>query len=403
MTYTSPPESGEGLDRDNDQPPVEIVDVDLPDAADAARPWSKIPRRTLTIALSVLPVVALVNVGVLVWSLGGIDLSERLVRPGLLGLVALLVFVPMLANSLRLAIWARFLGLDLGFGRSLKVITGAMITNSVTPSATGGMPIKLLFLMGEGVDSRRALTLISFQAAEDTLVMFSLVGMCLGITGFALFEFLGSDPLMIERIDQGLRTASMVALWSLVGIAVLALLVGAGMLGGRVQEWAWRGIRKVRSFLRQIVGDWRSVFQRGKAVALVNLCLGALQWIVRFSIAGLVLAAFGVEWRPALYWLLQYLVQSISSIVPTPGGAGGAEAGFLLLFAPFVEVDMLVPAMSTWRLMFFYMPLGGAALIFFLLTRRARAREKAAEQAKAESQTQVPRGPLATGEVQPAE
>jgi uncharacterized protein (TIRG00374 family) len=403
LTYISPPDSGAGLDRDDDQAALDSVDPETPESSDAARVWSKIPRRTLTIALSVLPIVALVNVGVLVWSLGGIDLSERLVRPGLLWLVALLVFVPMLANSLRLAIWARFLGLDLGFARSLKVITGAMITNSVTPSATGGMPIKLLFLMGEGVDSRRALTLISFQAAEDTLVMFSLVGMCLGITGFALFEFLGSDPMMVERIDQGLRTASMIALWSLVAVAVLALLVAAGMLGYRVQEWAKRGVRRVRGFLRQIVGDWRAVFVRGKAVALLNLGLGALQWIVRFSIAGLVLAAFGVEWQPALFWLLQYLVQSISSIVPTPGGAGGAEAGFLLLFAPFVEVDMLVPAMSTWRLMFFYMPLGGAALIFFLLNRRARAREKAAERARAEAQPLVSRGSLSSGEVQPAE
>jgi hypothetical protein len=113
----------------------------------------------------------------------------------------------------------------------------------------------------------------------------------------------------------------------------------------------------VRSFTAHIISDWLGVMRRGKGVALANLALAALQWLVRFSIAGLVLAAFGEAWHPALYWLLQYLVQSISSVVPTPGGVGGAEAGFLLLFAPFVSGGSLVPAMSAWRLLFFYLPL----------------------------------------------
>jgi len=115
LTYTPPSDPGTRLGNDNEPALVESDKARAsgdPDgsetlsetASEPANPWSKIPRRTMTIALSVLPIVALVNVGVLVWSLGGIDLSQRLVRPSLLGFVALLVFVPMLANSLRLAI-----------------------------------------------------------------------------------------------------------------------------------------------------------------------------------------------------------------------------------------------------------------------------------------------------------
>lgn len=364
------------------QPPPPFVKTDL-DETDAAEPnvgvdqWRNIPRRTLTIALSVLPIVALANVGVLIWSLDGIDLSESIVAPGLLGLVALLVFVPMLGNSIRLALWARFLGLDIGFLGALKVVTGTMVTNSVTPSATGGAPIKLLFLIGEGVESRRALTLISFQAAEDTLATLTILGLCMTFTGFAMFDFLSSDPAMLDELSQTVQSASIIALWSLVGIAVLALTIAAGLLGGRVRSWFGKASRKLRSFFKQIVGDWQVAFKRGKWIAAINLVLALLQWGIRFSIAGLVLAAFGVEWQPAVFWMLQYFVQSISAIIPTPGGAGGAEAGFLLLFRPFVAVETLFPAMSTWRLMFFYLPLIGAAFIFFLLHRRSRARAAA--------------------------
>lgn len=335
-------------------------------------PWQRLPRRTLTIALSVLPLVALANIGVLVWSLGGIDLAGRIAAPGLLVLAALLALVPMIANSLRLALWSRFLGLGLGIRGSFKVITGAMIANSVTPSAAGGAPIKLLFLIGEGVSPRRAATLISFQTAEDALVMFSVVAVSVAFSGFQLFDFLAAQPGLLLRLEANLALAGWIALGVIAALVVLGGALLSGMLGAGLQRRAAGAVRRVRSFTAHIISDWLGVMRRGKGVALANLALAALQWLVRFSIAGLVLAAFGEAWHPALYWLLQYLVQSISSVVPTPGGVGGAEAGFLLLFAPFVSGGSLVPAMSAWRLLFFYLPLAGAALAFFALHRASR-------------------------------
>jgi uncharacterized protein (TIRG00374 family) len=331
---------------------------------------AKLPRKTLAIALSVLPIVALVNIAVLVWSLGGIDLSERLIAPQLLVLVALLVFVPMLANSLRLMVWGRFLELGLGFGGALRVITGTMVANSITPSAAGGTPIKLLLLMGEGVATRRGVSLLSFQAAEDALVLFGLVGVSIAVSGFGMFDFLVTDTTYFASLEQGVRTASVVVLGLIGAMAVIGALLAAGVLGSRLRGWVARRSRQVKTSAAVVLSDWAALARRGKRIALFNLCLALLQWSVRFSIAGLVLAAFGIAWQPALFWLLQYLVQMISSTVPTPGGVGGAEAGFLLLFAPFVARAVLFPAMSTWRLLFFYLPLAGAAVIFFVLRRR---------------------------------
>lgn len=341
----------------------------------ALAPWQRLPRRTLAIALSVLPLVALANVAVLVWSLGGIDLSGRLVAPGLLLLAAVLAFVPMLANSLRFALWSRFLGLGLGFRGGLKVVTGTMVTNSITPSAAGGVPIKMLFLLGEGVPARRAATLLSLQTAEDTLVMTSLAALCLMLSGFQLADFLGRQPGLVNEIETDLAIIAAAVGGVLVLLGGLAAAVAAGLLGAGLRARAAALTARARDFGGHVVSDWLGVLRRGKGMALTNLTLALAQWLTRFSMAGIVLAAFGQEWHPALYWLLQYMVQSISSVVPTPGGAGGAEAGFLLLFAPFVAAGVLVAAMSTWRLIFFYLPLAGAALVFFLLQRGARLRD----------------------------
>ena len=331
-----------------------------------------LPRRTLSVGLWLLPVVALANVAVLVWSIGAIDLAERLVAPQLLALAALLVFVPTLTNTLRLTFESRFLGYRLGLARSLRVVTGTILANSLTPSAVGGMPIKVLFLIGEGIEARRAISLTSFQVAEDALSLFGLAALSATVSGFALADFLVVDLNAAGPAAQGLRTAAVI----FAGVCAVAVatggLVWAGLLGMRLRATLAGLARCLRLSLAMVVRDWGALLRRGKAVALLNLLLACVQWSVRFSIAGLVLSAFGTAWQPALFWLLQYLVQTISSAVPSPGGVGGAEAGFLLLFAPFVEPEVLLPAMSTWRLLFFYLPLVGAALIFSALRRRQR-------------------------------
>jgi uncharacterized protein (TIRG00374 family) len=329
-----------------------------------------LPRRTLNLALWLLPIVAMGNVAVLAWSLGTINLAQRLVAPQLLGLAGLLAFVPMLANTLRLAIASRFLGLTLGFGGALRVISGTMVANSITPSAAGGTPIKVLFLIGEGIEPRRAVSLISFQAAEDAVSLFGLVALATALSGFAMVDFLANDPDLAIGIGQGLRIGAGILAGLFAALLVLGGLIAAGVFGQRIRGVLSKLGRRGRVSLAIVAGDWGTLMRRGKGVALLNLGMAGVQWSLRFSIAGLVLAAFGVAWQPALFWLLQYLVQTISSTVPSPGGAGGAEAGFLLLFAPFVDHSVLLPAMSTWRLLFFYLPLMAAALTFFALRHR---------------------------------
>ncbi|MFO6428736.1 YbhN family protein [Erythrobacter sp. W302b] len=320
-----------------------------------------------------LPVVALGNVAVLIWSLGTINLAERLVAPPLLALAGLLVFVPMVANALRLMISSRFLGLGLGLVGALRVTTGTMVANSVTPSAAGGAPIKALFLIGEGIEPRRAVSLISFQAAEDAVSLFGLAAVAAALSGFAFADLLPPDPDLTLGIENSLRIGAGIMVGLVAVLMALGGVIGAGVLGHRIRGSLCKLLRRVRVSLAIVTSDWGKLMRRGKGVAILNLGIACVQWSVRFSIAGLVLRAFGIAWQPALFWLLQYLIQTISSIVPSPGGVGGAEAGFLLLFAPFVEHAVLLPAMSTWRLLFFYLPLMAAALIYFVLRHRQRA------------------------------
>lgn len=329
----------------------------------------RISRRNWVLALSILPVLALINIGVLVFSLDGLSLADRIVKPHFLYLALGLVFVPLAVNSLRLLLWSRFLGADLRPVQAVRIVTGTMVANAVTPSATGGAPIRWLMIISEGIDGQRALTLLSFQIIEDMLILMSLLAAAAGLTGYIAFEALAGNPELLQRI--GLSAQSLLS-GGLIGIATAAaVLVAAahGWFGASIRRWMGKIGHRIRHVASSTARDWRAMLSHGKWLVLANLALAILQWIARFSIAALVLTAFGAKWQPVLYWLLQYLVQVISSVVPTPGGAGGAEAAFLLLFAPFLPDDILWTAMTTWRLMFFYLPLAVAAVMFFLLNR----------------------------------
>ena len=348
---------------------------DIPSAAEKhqidplAQYLRGLSRRTIGLALTVLPLVVLFNVGVLVWSLGGIDVSRTIVIPSYLLLAVALAFVPMTANALRLIVWARFLKADLSLVGAMRVMTGTIIANSVTPTTVGGMPLKLVFLMGEGIDTRRAVSMLSFQTVEDALVLFSLFGLCASVSSFALADFFAANPEMFQRLQEALAFAGWIGASLLAAAFAGGVLIAAGILGSRIKRIVTRWGITLRRWAGTVLQDWRAVVCEGKISALISLGLAFLQWSVRFSIAGLVIAAFGIDWQPHLYWLLQYLVQALSSFVPTPGAAGGAEAAFLLLFSPFVDLEILPAVMSAWRLLHFFVPLAGAALAFLLLRR----------------------------------
>lgn len=329
--------------------------------------FANIPRRVFKIALWVLPLFALANVALLVSTLDGRSLSAVIVRWDLLLGAGLLVFVPWATNGLRLAIWCHFLKLRLAPAQIIRVVTGTIVANAVTPSATGGLPLKWAMLVAEGAPPDKANTLISFQVAEDSSSLLSLVLFGALAIGFGNIAAISQT---LEIGSSGIYFTQAAAILLAVLLMILAFIVAAGrygLLGSKAAQLILKAAIGCRKYFTAMVIDWRNLMRAGKGLALATTTLALVQWMARFSIAAIVIGAAGGQMRPILHWLLQWAVQSFGSIVPTPGGAGGVEAAFLLLFAPFLDADALLPAMTVWRLVFFYFPLTIAAIVLFML------------------------------------
>lgn len=334
----------------------------------------RISRRAIHIALWALPLAALANIAFFLWTLDGRPLSSIAEAPSLLLLAAGLSIVPWLTNVARLAIWCRFLGVKLGLAANIRIILGTVIANSITPTATGGTVIKWGFLVNEGVSPDKSSTIISMQIAEDTTVLLSLLAIALFFAlGFELPATLRSSELMTNAQDTTQN-----ALLSLLTIVLLAISLYAAarnrLLGERMAGWSARSGARIAEMFGNVAEDFRMIARSGKGVVLASMGLAVIQWGARYSVAAAVIGFAGAQVLPLLYWALQWLTFTFSTMVPTPGGIGGTEAAFLLLYAPFISPEKLGPIMVIWRLVMFYVPVALAAIVFLGLRGRVGAR-----------------------------
>ncbi|MGH7447228.1 MAG: lysylphosphatidylglycerol synthase domain-containing protein, partial [Longimicrobiales bacterium] len=109
----------------------------------------------------------------------------------------------------------------------------------------------------------------------------------------------------------------------------------------------------------------------------LTLTFTAAHWIARYSVISALALFLGIPFDPVLFWLLQWIVFTLMSFVPTPGATGGAEVAFTAVYATLLPSGFIGLATAAWRIFTFYVPVALAALVFPLLG-RAEPREEAA-------------------------
>jgi hypothetical protein len=75
----------------------------------------------------------------------------------------------------------------------------------------------------------------------------------------------------------------------------------------------------------------------------------------------------GIPVQPLLFMALQVIVFALVTFVPTPGGAGGAEAMFSLLYRAFLPAGAIGMVTTAWRFLTFYFLVLVAAVLALLL------------------------------------
>jgi glycosyltransferase 2 family protein len=331
--------------------------------------------RAFRIALVVLPLGVLGN---LAYTWFGTDrallASLRGLPHGYLIAALALALVPWITGTLRLLVWSRFLGHHLPAAALLRMTLIVDLGSAVSPTAIGGEAFRWGLLVSQGVRAGQAATLTLMSKLEDA-VFFALA---------LPLAIIWTQAWTLPVVARSARLLSANALTVIAIAAVVTLaawLLGAGVLRGYTGMRArTRGLHiwgRARRRCRRVVRDARRGFaligRRGKARFALTLGLTAIHWIARYSVIAMLALFLGVPFDPVLFWLLQWVVFTIMSFVPTPGATGGAEIAFTAVYATLLPAGFIGLATAAWRVFTFYAPVGLAALLFPLLERPAAA------------------------------
>jgi uncharacterized protein (TIRG00374 family) len=322
-----------------------------------------------TILRRLVPIVCigvLFNLG-LTWYLT--DQSQPLdwskFSPGYLVLAAMLSLIPWLWHGLRLLIWSQFFGVPVSNLDLLRIAVVTDVGGVVAPNVVGGTPFKMGMLIQHGYRPGQAASLALLgQFEEGIFYIFVIIPVCLSVTRP------WSNPLWQKTGSFLSAHGWMIALIA----ALLALVILALQLLRRRQ--AKKNGRPSRSEQWQmLISDFRHtsrlIYVKGRKPFLYSMLALAGQWATRFFVLIAVLLAMGLQVDFFNIFFLQWMVFIASVFVPTPGGAGGAEAAFILVFGALIPRFAVGPVMTGWRfLTYYFILLVGVAI---LLGTRKRA------------------------------
>ncbi len=301
--------------------------------------------------------------------------------------------VALLAHGAALLCWAgriRVLSAGLGYRVPYRVCVPIVLANvlaaAVTPSSAGGEPVRVHEIYRAGVRAGDATAVVVAERLLDVLLLLAGVVLAvvvlerqlvaLGVSGGPLVPAIGLFVLafaglllLAVRWPQGLKRA---------------LLAVTAVLGRRLPVGIAERLDRISERLDREVDHFHAAFgrfaTRGLGHLAAGLVLSAGYWILDFMVASFVLLALGLPPSWLLSLLCQMLINVISLLPVTPGGAGLAEASAASLYGFFVPSSSLGVLVVLWRLIIYHLNIllglgAGIAIVRREAGRREQVRE----------------------------
>jgi|GEM_PF-443505 len=302
-----------------------------------------------------------------------VDALEAVQRsaPYAFGLAAALALVPWITDTIHTVIWVRFVGAKVSVVECYKLVLATQLAASLTPTAAGGGYLKMALLTRYGISPGSAVSLVFLHTIEHMVVAAIAVPAALTISN-------SWDLPVVTTVLHFIRLRiTALGLWAIPILAASVLLLRVLWRIGRKKRRFKRVTRKIATFLerlrRDFVGVYVLIAKRGKLRFAITVTSTAIGDICRFALVLPLFVGFSIPIDPVRDWLLQWVVFVATTMVPMPGGAGGAEAMFYLIYGSFVPREILGFVTASWRFLSFYTVLISGGLIFTVLSLRRSA------------------------------
>ena len=263
------------------------------------------------------------------------------------------------------------------FHSNMRTAMIGQFYGAITPFATGGQPMQLIYMHRDGLDTGGGASVLVIKS-----VLYQV-----GVMLMALLSVVTSYRFFREQVPAFGWLATL-------GFGI-NLVVTTGMLLLVVYP---RAARKLYAFCVKALHFFRIVRDVDAAITKAQtqfdiysestrryekkwdalcgaLVLTVAQLSLLYLVPYMIYRAFGYQEPGVAMHLVSAVafVTMVSAFVPLPGGSGGAEGAFLLFFALFFRQPDLLAAMLLWRLITYYLGMITGALVMLVSRKRQRA------------------------------
>ena len=244
------------------------------------------------------------------------------------------------------------------FFDALRVPMLEQLFNGITPFSTGGQPAQLFALMQSGLDAGRATssTLMKFIVYQAMIVVNFVLCLLIGfnfiqekihtLAWLVVFGFIIHLAVIVSLL--------MVMYWydfTKKFIKVTLLPIKWIFNDEKYRNWNKIVDEKIDNFYEEslkLKSNWKLLLKIS-AITFVQLS-------VYYIIPYFILLSLGVTHVNVIMVIsMHVLIVMVVSLFPIPGGAGGAEYSFSVIFSSFIGTgSKLVLAMLLWRIVTYY-------------------------------------------------
>ena len=231
--------------------------------------------------------------------------------------------------------------------QAVQVIFGNYFLALLTPGATGGAVAQVMFLRHAGVPTGKAAVLVIVRTLASIFFL-----------AFLLPFILINDKGILPGFSN--MTLLCLIFFGIFSIVALIFLARKGYLDGILKKFSRKLSTKRRKMMFAFYRDTKSAVKllsaSPKSLARVLLESG-LNSLCIYAIVPCLLLGLGVydaDWCTVMGRMI--FLNLLLYFTPTPGGAGLAEGGFVILFAEAVPAGTVGVVAVCWRLIAEYLP-----------------------------------------------
>lgn len=246
----------------------------------------------------------------------------------------------------------------LSWRRTLRVTMQCEFTSAITPTTAGGSTLSMIFLKRQGIPLGRAtiITMILLMLDELFLVIACPI-IFLVFPGNLIFGF---DP---GAFSTGVRLAFWIVYGGVCAVTLI-LFLGAFVIPHRIARGLIRlfSLRPLRRWRSDVADMGQTMIEAGadlrhRTCSWWAEAMGAtaFSWISRYLVVNALFWAFVSAAPQGIVFARQFVVWTLLTVSPTPGGSGLSEWLFTNYYGDIIaDASMVIVIAILWRILTYY-------------------------------------------------